>query len=641
VTTRTRAGKLTGSRGRPRWAPTVTRSWWRLGAPLLALVAATSLVVLPAQPANADPNALTDDTSVSVPTQWWTYTNVTTAEIANRINQHGARLTDIEPYNDSGTRFTVVMVRNTGAYQVPGWWWYVGLTFNQVSSTISSTGGRLVDIETYLVNGQVRYAIVLVSNTGGAARAWWWLSGVSATAVSNLLPANVPNQGNPAKRLVDLESITVNGSRTYSAIFIANTGSDAKAWQWWLNQTPASIGQRVNAFGGRITNLERQDDGTYNFIQVRNSGSDNKYWRYYFGLSSASATNQVALQYGTRVFDLETYVVNGQRRYDSVMIDNVNAETRRVSSLMEPAFTGSNGLPTADFGFYLKRVGGSQVSGLQTDLTWEPASAVKAVHNLAVMRSGESLNSSFIFYTYPNSPFNAGTKDACPIPGDEVAANRLTNTLDWGKDRMMTLSDNRTTRGVVLRYGLSTIQNTAAVAGMTSTTINQDQVGCGFLGGKRNFTTLVDLGRLYERVENGSLLGTGGLRTEFFQPMNSGANTLTGIVTAEANAMGKGSSASAFIARIRNQFKGGTYDIPCSQAGCSNGQIYIRTNAGRIALPIRTGPGSFGERVYVYGVFVDDQFNCSGCSTATWDSALTTVGAELFRAEIRSALQTW
>lgn len=632
---------VTRTRSR-RWAGATLRHPALL---LVAVVTAASLVVLPAQPASADPNALTDDTSVSVPTQWWTYTNVTTAQIADRVNQHGARITDIEPYNSAGNRFTVVLVRNAGAYQVPGWWWFVGLTFNQVVSNVNSTGGRLIDIETYLVNGQVRYAIALVSNTGGAARAWWWLSGVSATAVNSLLPANTPNAGDPVKRLVDLESITVNGTRQYSAIFIANTGADAKAWQWWINQTPASVGQRVNAFGGRITHLQRQENGTYNFIQVRNAGSDNKYWRYYFGLSSASAVNQVALQYNTRVFDLETYVVNGQRRYDAVMIDNVDAETRRLTNLIAPAFTGSNGLPTADFGFYLRRVAGSEVTGLQTTLTWEPASAIKAVHNLAVLFRtlvDDSLGSSFTYYTYPNSPFFPNTKDACPIPGDEVAANRLTSTLDFGKDRMMSISDNRTTRGIVLRYGLPWIQAVAASPGllnMTDTTINQDQIGCGFLGGKRNFTTLVDMGKLYERVE--SMTAQPQLQTEFYQPMNSGAGSLAAIVTAEANAMGKGSIATAFISRIRNHFKGGSYDIPCSQAGCTNGLVYIRTNAGRIALPIRTGPSSFDERVYVYGTFVDNQFQCTGCSTTAWDNARATIGAELFRAEIRSALQTW
>lgn len=176
---------------------------------------------------------------------------------------------------------------------------------------------------------------------------------------------------------------------------------------------------------------------------------------------------------------------------------------------------------------------------------------------------------------------------------------------------------------------------------MTSTTIAQDAIGCAFLGGKRNFTTLVDLGRLYEGVEDGTLLGAGQFRTEFFQPMNNGVGAaLAAIVTAEANALGKGAVAGQFISLMRNHFKGGSYNVPCDQAGCANGWIYVRTNAGRMALPVKSG-GVVSERVFVYGTFVDNQYLCGTCSAATFDNAVATINAELFRAEIRSALSTW
>jgi len=617
----------------------------RIGALLSALVLAAVMAVWGGtQPARADANALTDDKSVSVPTGWWTYTNVSVQYVTDRINEHGARLTDIEVYDAAAGTYTVVMVRNTGAYAVPGWWWYPQLTASQVTQKINEHNARLIDLDPYVVNGEVRYAVVLVSNTGSAARAWWWLPGASVSAVSDLLAENKPNTGDPVKRLIDLETYQLGGTKYYSAIYVANTGADAKAWQWWLDQSVTSVKQKVNQFGGRITNLERQADGTYNFIQVHNSGSDQMAAWAHVGLTSISQALDVAAQHGARVFDVDTYQVSGQRRYDVLMIDNANAETRRLHDLFAPTFSDADGLPTANFGFYLKRVGGSQSVGLRTTLPFEPASAIKAVHNLTVMssvRNGESLSAAFDYYNYPNSPFNAGTKDACPIPSDEVPANRITSTLDFGKDNMMTISDNRTTRGIVLRYGLGAVQAAAATAGMASTTINQDQIGCAFLGGKRNFTTLVDLGRLYEQVEDGTLLGTGQYRAEFFQPMNSGVNaTLAAIVTQEANALGKGAIAAQFISLMRNHFKGGSYDVPCSQAGCSNGWLYIRANAGRMALPVKSG-GVLSERVFVYGWFVDNQYRCSSCSTATMDSTLATIDAELFRAEIRSALSTW
>jgi hypothetical protein len=336
------------------------------------------------------------------------------------------------------------------------------------------------------------------------------------------------------------------------------------------------------------------------------------------------------------------------------MIDNANAETRRITNLFSPTFTGSNGLPVASFGAYVKRVGGSVGTALQPDRQFEPASAIKAVHNLRVMRlvqagsQFEQLTNSLTYYNYPNSPFNASTKDACTIAADETAANQLTATVDWGKDQMMSISDNRTTRAFVLRYGLAALNSTAQnTALMASTSIQQDEPGCGWLGGKQNLTTLADLGRLYERVEDGSVL-TAANRTEFYQPMNGGAfdgggseNAIVAIVQQEAAAQGKSGVVNAFVAGMDWRHKGGSYNIPCSQASCASGQLYFRSLAGRLTLPIKLGWLS-GTRTYVFGRYVDGlNIGCAGCvSAASADAALNAVTPELFREAIASALAT-
>jgi hypothetical protein len=583
-----------------------------------------------------DPNALTDDKSVSVPTAYWTYTNVSTSTISSYLAANGARLTDIEVYNAATGRFTVTMVRNTGAYGVPGWWWYTGLSFASIGQLLATNNARLIDIEAY--NNGASWAVIMVSNTGGAARAWSYLGGVTSGDIQDHL-------SDTGHRLIDLEAYFVNGVKRYAIIGVANTGADAKAWEWWLNQTTTSVRDRVNAFGGRITNLERQPDGTYNFIQVRNAGTDNKYWRFYFGLASLSSVVNVAGQFGTRVFDVETYVTSGVRRYDAVMIDNVDTETRRLTNLMAPTFTAPNGLPRANYGFYLKRVGGSVSVGLMQSRTFEPASAIKAVLNFAVMRrvqaSTDFLSWPFTYYDY-TVPAGKLEKDACPHPWEETFANALTSTLDFGKDNMMSISDNRTTRGIVLRYGLADINDAASDAGMSSTSIGQPLMGCGWENGDRNDTTLVDLGRLYEGVHNGTLL-TGSARTEFFQPMNSGISLpIQNIVSQEAAAQSKSWAASQFISKMTARFKGGSYNI-CLDSDCAP-YAYIRTVAGRMILPIKLSNGADSTRIYVYGRYVDAYNVCNGinpCSETTANAAINAVDPELFRAAIRSALLTW
>src|SRR5262245_36185090 len=107
---------------------------------LTALAAAATALALHA-PAHAameslDANATTDDHSVNVPTGWWPYTNGTAAQVGTYLNQNGARLTDLEVYavTNGVPTFSVRMVPNSGAYAVPGWWWYYGLTAADVNT---------------------------------------------------------------------------------------------------------------------------------------------------------------------------------------------------------------------------------------------------------------------------------------------------------------------------------------------------------------------------------------------------------------------------------------------------------------------------------------------------------------------------
>jgi hypothetical protein len=200
---------------------------------LRALIVLTG-VLMPST-VRADPNALTDDKSLSVPSAYWGYTNVSAATIANYLNVNGARLTDIEVYDSTAGRFTVTMVKNSGAYAVSAWWWYPALSFAQIGPLLTANHARLIDIEAYQ-NG-TRWAVIMVANTGTAARAWSYLGGITSADIQDHLSQT-------GHRLVDLEPYFVNGVKQYAVIGVANTGADAKTWEWWLNQTPASIAQK-------------------------------------------------------------------------------------------------------------------------------------------------------------------------------------------------------------------------------------------------------------------------------------------------------------------------------------------------------------------------------------------------------------
>ena len=603
-----------------------------------------------------DANALTDDHSVNTPTGWWTYTNVSAAQIGTYINQNGARLTDLEVYSvtNGEPRFSVRMVANSGAYAVPGWWWYYGLTAAQVSSYLSANNGRLIEVEPYDAGGgQIRFAVVMVSNTGGAARAWSYLMGVSSSQIST----HISNTGH---RMIDIDSYMEGGVKKYTAAFVANTGTDAKTWQWWLNQSPASIASKLSSFQGRIVKLERQADGSYNFVMVKNTGADASAWWYQYGFASMADLNNYGLQVASRPIDITTYVDgNGTRRYDAVFIDNANSSTRRMRDLLGQTFLDANGNPTKGiFESYLKQVSGPVKVDLNGGRRAETASSLKSLHLLHSMKQVEAgndvLNSAFVYYQYD---VNAG-KDACPDPAKEIAANQMNNyNFETGLDQMMSISDNRTTRGTVLRYGgtFTPFNTTAAAAGLTGTTLRHN-IGCAYWNlqtqkydptNRRNDTTAADLAHIYEGVWNNTLLtNTNNARSEFLESANpaSGASAaLQAIINDEAAKQGKSAIAAQFGSLIRTWGKGGSYGtcLPDANGACGT-KVIVRSGTGLIRLPIYS-LGRQTYRDYAFGRLISDTpVSCWGCADDTaYTNAYSNAANELYRDEIREALKTW
>ena len=314
------------------------------------------------------------------------------------------------------------------------------------------------------------------------------------------------------------------------------------------------------------------------------------------------------------------------------------------------------GLSGGSYGIYLKRVGGSTVVNLQGSTVFEPASTIKVLHHLHTMRevaSGpDTLSSTFYYYVKPGDTTN---KDVCPNAAWESSlANRRTTTIQDGLNKMMQVSDNRTTRGVVLKYGFPALNALADTIGMTATNLAQN-VGCGLNNGLRNDLTLVDAGKLYEGVSNGSLI-SGSDRDSFWSIMLGGVpasnSALATIINQEAASLGKSGIANSFRLNTNQRSKGGSYDICGSSC---NPYDYYRTAAGRITIPFKSG-ATIVPTDYVYGRFVDGlTIPCAvkGASETTAQAearcakykaankAMSDAGTELFRSVIRAALQTW
>jgi hypothetical protein len=542
------------------------------------------------------------------PTGWWWYYGQTPSQVSALLSANGARLVSLQVEQESPLLLTVAMVRNSGTH-AKTWWWYYGVTASQLSSSISANNARIVNLEPYVVDGQTLFAAVLISNTGAEAKGWWWYHGLTSSQVSSYLQQN-------GARLVDLNAYTVSGSTRYAVVMIPNSGQDARAWWYYYGVTGSQLATLLQQNSAFLTNIDPADSSgsTFNVIMERTSGF---LWWWYYGLSASQLGDRLA-QNGARLLEVKTYYSGGLRRFAAVMVNNSNAATSRVGEILRDGTDGATGL-------YLKQVGGLVQANLQEDRVFEPASTIKALIALNAMRrvdAGQASLTQLVSVYQPSS----GSCPTSTITGTEPLGDALR--------LMLVNSDNQRTRALIDAVGFNAINQTAQAAGMVSTQLNH-YPGCG--GPVPNRLTLEDAGRLYEGIENGTLLSATS-RAALYARMPAQGGDSSGVESAadlivdqEAASLGLTTTqAQAFKSRLRTRYKGGSYTL-CSSSSC----LQYRSVAGSAAVPWCSS-GAVSSRSYVFGIFID------GATSATAaNNTFHAAKAETLREPIRASLSTW
>lgn len=617
----------------------------RPARPLILLVGAL-LVIAPvvlgvsAHPASADDATIsTNDSSVRAATAWWWYYGVTPAQIASELNTHHARLTQMRVEDPAAGTYSVVMVANTGPYK-SAYWWYFGLTAAQVSSTLSTNSARLISLDPYELSGGLYFAVVEVPETGPQARSWQWSYGQDASGVVSQVGA-----GN--WRLIALEPYVFNSTTYYAIVMVANTGYDSKSWYFDVNQPISAISSLV-AQGYRVTSFAVDPSGGFDAILVASEGER---WWYYYGETAAQIASRTGADH-SRLVDINTYVSGGTRYWATVELDNGDAEQAPINaeSTSVDKYAAARGWGAGVHGEYLARITSKGLAGpvaaANSTFRFEPASAIKILYATYAMREVAlhkiSLASTITYFRDPSDPTNPGV---CPNPAWSTPPNAIKIPLITALKQMLEVSDNRITRALAVRFGVSAVNAWASAIGLKSTHIGQPFIGCGFKGGVRNDFTLSDAARVYAGIWNGHLLA-GTERSDLLSYLLGGRPTASSewgkIVAKEAAAVGKSADAKAFLADMTTRDKGGSYAI--CDVTCASYHIDL-TDAGLVVIPFKV-KGRVQLDAYAYGGFVNDMsVLCSpgsGCSaeTGAW-SMLGTVGAQDAATTIAAALRTW
>jgi len=564
---------------------------------------------LPAEPELAQrEDAALGEALNTTPTAWWWYYGQTFEQVSALVN-NGARIVSLQVEQSSPLRFTVATVKNSGSH-AKGWWWYAGVTASQLASYLSTNNARLVSLDAYEVNGQTYFAAVMLSNTGADAKGWWWYYGVTTAQISNYLQQN-------NARLVDLRSYSTSAGTRYAAVMIPNTGTDARAWWWYLGVSGSQLNTLLSQNNAFPTTIEPADasGSTFNVIMEQRPSIG---WWWYYGLTGTQLGERLA-QNGARLLDVKTYTSGGVRKFVAVMVNNSNAATTRIGELMRDGTDGFTG-------HYLKQVGGSVQAGLQEHRVFEPASTIKALVGLHAMREVDAgrANLSQLVNVYAPT-----ANSSCPsntITGTETLGNAIYQMLEF--------SDNQRTKAVINAFGFTAINQTALTVGMYSTQLNH-YPGCG--GPVANELTLDDAGVMYEGIADGSLL-TAASRTALYQRMPEQAGDFTGIrsklmtlVDQEAQKFGLSASAiSQYKSRLLTHYKAGNYTL-CGSGTCLE-HISV---AGSAEVP-RCSLGLVTRANYVWGIFIQGASDKTAASN-TFHSAKV----EPLREPIRAALANW
>ncbi|MDF1836760.1 MAG: hypothetical protein P1V35_02730, partial [Planctomycetota bacterium] len=263
-------------------------------------------------------------TDLSTPTNWLWLTQTTVPQvISHELN--GLRVVDIEVENASPVHLSVSMVQNTGVYAKNSWW-YVGLTFSSVNTLLVQNNARLIDVEPYLTTNGVRFAVVMIENTGSdfASNHGWQFnfSEAQVDAWVNL---------NPNLRILDLQTYDDGTGTRFAFTFIGNSGAHQSDWWYFLDVSSAVISSFNSGNDVRMIDLERTTiGGGYSAVFVPGDG---ELTHFRIGMTLDELASYLS-QNGFRLTDIERHEVFNGPRFSVLMRYAVNERSYQANGLM-------------------------------------------------------------------------------------------------------------------------------------------------------------------------------------------------------------------------------------------------------------------------------------------------------------------
>lgn len=613
------------------------------------------LSVLSVLAAEVDP-----DRMLAEPIGWSYWFSHTSSDLKN-VNPEIERLSDIELI-DTGV-YDEVRVRNAGSFQRDGQQLLEDHSVYDMAVALSEGGLRITDLEVSVADSPPRFTLLAVPNKGEAEKDWMVRWDYEESWV-------LPEVQEADMRLVDIESYEVEGRRLYAFVAILNAGEDYRDWQWYPRLSASDLGTQLETTGMRLLDIDNV--GTDRFTAIAVDNSEGYYWWWGVGVSAKQIERAVATT-GARLIDLESYVERGVAKHAFISLDNANRESRRLWNLSEQVFDHPAFGDAEYRGFYVKKVSGPVIADIAGHLPFQPMSVLKLLPYLYAWMEINSLNASLTQSTV--SWEQALTDNPATVDFDETLdANCLVGSnipyglgiINWepALQTMMWESHNRTLDAFLNLFTPSAITQRMQQIGMTQTVMHY---GCDQPNDPapwlKNRSTLADIHKLWESVDTFQAITQPALRDMFLSHMinidstgpsytspitgrtSGGPDNNTGflwsIIQQEAGA--NQAAVQPFYEQVVIQSKGG---------GLSSGSPeYGYAFSHHVILPFKVN-GLITPKTYTIGAFIFGLTEPPGCPDDSevpscemlWDAEWQDWGTlvrELYRVPIAQALATW
>jgi hypothetical protein len=594
---------------------------------LTAALVAGGLAVGTAAPAQAAP-VPGDDRLQAQPVSWWSYSNLTAADVSAKLQANSARLTDVRVEN--GTygqwRFTVTMVANSGSYGA-GWAWYFNKSAADVETLLTQNSARPTSMQRYWNGSAWRYVVVMVANSGANYRPWTTVEG-TATGIENAtrILTGYRLAGVSADACTIYTGCTPPQSH-YLAIFEGNP--EGYVAKFHHGKTAAALGSATA--GTQLVDLDPNDDGTFNAITYSKPWAP---WSWWFDQSIGGLVER-ALQHGMRLIDVTSYHKNGNVYYAGIMVENLTGLSAQLRDMYEGKIKDGG-----RYGFRLRRWNGPVLAALRDDVVYEPASAIKALIHLHVMRNEQNGLSpdTAIDYRYTTMAYPDMTDaGSCPIGAPKVAPLELKKA----DQAMMLQSDNRMTHGIYDFFQTHAYKNkndqwVASPVAQTATMLNLPNTKLQLFSCDRlnypDATTLKELATIYEAGYLRTDVLDDDHREAFKMNMDRSvwASFLNTMIAEERQSVGLTAQNFDNFVRSNSMGKGGMLTF---------GGLEWRANGGLVAIP--NDPYGTNVSYYEWGSFVDKAPATTAAEVQAVTDTNNAVWVEALRPYVHEALVNW